>query len=70
MTPEEECILAAVTTGDLVPELAEIHSRAMVISRTLGEELERNSATVVTKVNAELNDSSNSLKMTLVAMET
>jgi len=68
MTLEEESILVVVPTNDLVAELAELHSRALVGGRTLGEELERNLAIMVAKLKAELNESSSSLKARLEAM--
>lgn len=46
----------------------ELHSRGMVIDQTLGEELDRNSATLVAKLKADPNELSNSLKTTLDVM--
>jgi len=51
-----------------VAELTEMLSRSLVVSRTLGDELERNFSTIVAKLKAELNESSSSLKVTLEAM--
>ena len=68
LTSKVENILAAVPKNDLVVELVDIHSHALIIGRMLWEELEKNSATVVAKMKADLNESSNSLKTTLDAM--
>jgi len=68
LTSEKESILATVPTHDLVTELVELHNHAIVIGRTLGEELERNLTTMVAKLKANLNESSNSLNTTLDAM--
>lgn len=43
-------------------------NRALVIDRTLKNELEKNSTAVVAKLKAELDESSNSMKVTLEAM--
>jgi len=67
-TPEEEIIYAAALVDDLVSTMVEMMSITLVVGRTLGNELERNSAVVLAKLKAELNESSNSLKVTLEAM--
>jgi len=54
--------MVAISTTNLVPGLVEMLIRLLMISWTLGDELERNSTTVVAKLKAELDESSNSLK--------
>jgi len=56
MTPEDESVLAFVPTNNLIAEWMELHKRSLVVGRTLGEELERDTR-VVTKQKNELAES-------------
>lgn len=60
--------MATTPTNDLVLGLVKMLSRLLMVSRTLGSDLERNSTMVMAKLKVELNESSNSLKATLEAM--
>jgi len=68
MTLEEESIISAISTNDLVEGMAKMLSWSLMVTRTLGDELKRNSAFVMAKLKAKLDESSNSLKSTLEAM--
>jgi len=70
MTPEEEIILAGIPTENLVEGLTEMLSRSLVVTHTLGDELNRNSIIMVAKLKIELAKASSSLKSTLEAMGT
>jgi len=50
MTPKEESIIFTILTDDLVDGIAEMLSRSLVVTRTLGGELKRNSTIVVAKL--------------------
>jgi len=69
MKTEEESIPITISTSDLVAELTKMLSRSLVVSRTLGNELEMHSSTLVAKLKVELDESSSSLKSTLEAIE-
>jgi len=69
MSPEEESILAVVPANNLINELLMLQSCALVVGLTFGEELERTTTVVVSKLKTELVESTSSLKATLEAME-
>jgi len=68
--PEDEGILAAIPTQDLIEELVELQSRATVVGRALGDELSRAQTMVVPKLKTELEASVSSLKTALEAADT
>lgn len=67
--PEDEGILAAVHTMDLVEEMVELQCRAAVVSRAIGNELKRAQSVVIPKLKVKLEDSALSLKNALQATE-
>jgi len=69
LLPEDEGILAAISTRNLIEELVEMKSWATAVGKTLGEELNRTSTILVPKLRAELEESTNSLKAALEAVE-
>ena len=68
ITPEEESILAVAPTSVLVSGLIEILSHSLVVSRMLGSALERNLTTIMVKLKEKMDESSNSVKVTLDVM--
>jgi len=69
LLPEDESVLAAGPTNALILELVEIKSRALVVGRMLGKELEMTTTMVVPKLKTELAEFASSLKASLDAME-
>lgn len=67
---EDEGVLATIPTKTLIEELVELQSRATLVGKTLGKELNRTRIVVVPMLRAELEESANSLKATLEAAET
>ena len=68
MSPKEESVIAVVPTNNLIMKFIELQSRALVVGHTLGEEVERTTIVVVTKLKTELAEPSSSLKAMLEAM--
>jgi len=68
ISPEDESVLAAIPTNNLISELMELHSLSLLVSRALQEELERTTTVVVAKLKTELAESASSLKITLETM--
>jgi len=62
---EDEGVLVAIATKDLVEELVELQCRVVVVGRTIGDELNRTQSVVVPKLKAKLEDSALSLKNAL-----
>jgi len=67
LSPEDESVLAVVPIS-LITKLMELQSQSLLVGRTLGEELERTTVVVVTKLKTELEESTSSLKTTLETM--
>jgi len=67
---EDEGVLAAIPTKDLIEELVELHSRATIVGKALGDELNRTQTMVVPKLKAKLEESANSLKSAIETAET
>lgn len=70
LSPEDESVLAVVPTSNLISELMELQSWSLLVNRTLGEEIERTTTVVVTKIKIELAESTSSSKTTLEEMRT
>jgi len=66
---EDEGILAAVPTLDLIEEMVELQCRAAVVSRAIGDELKRPEVVVIPKLKTQLNDSAVTLKNALEAAD-
>jgi len=69
LCPEDEGVLAAIPTKDLIEELVELQSRAIVVIKALGDELNRTQTVVVPKLKAELEESTSSLKSAIKTTE-
>jgi len=69
LRPEDEGILAAVPTLDLITETVELQCRAAVASHAIGEELKRAESVVIPKLKRKLDDSATSLKRALESVE-
>ncbi|XP_068472816.1 uncharacterized protein [Phaseolus vulgaris] len=69
LRPEDEGILAAVPTLDLITEMVELQCRAAVVSHAIGEELKRAESVVIPKLKRKLDDSATSLKRALESVE-
>jgi len=65
LRPEDESVLAVVPTANLIEELLELQSLAVVVGKTLGEKLKRTSMVLVLKLKTELAKSANSFKATV-----
>jgi len=70
LRPEDEGVLVAIPTKDLIEELVELQSRATVVGRVIGDELNRTQTVVVPKLKAKLEESIVSLKSAIEAAET
>ena len=70
LRPEDEGVLAAIPTKDLIEELVELQSRVTIVGKALGDELNRTQTVVVPKLKAELEESANSLKSAIEMTET
>jgi len=66
-TLEEEIIIVEPIEG-MVSTMVEMICRTLILGRALESELEKNFVVVVAKLKAELDETSNSLKVTLEAM--
>ena len=69
LRPEEEGIMAAVPTLDLIEEMVELQCRAAVVSHAIGDKLKRVESVVIPKLKRKLDDSATSLKKALEAVE-
>jgi len=69
LLPEDEGVLAAIPTRNLIEELVELQSRATIVGKTHGEEFNKTSTIVVPKLTAELEESTNLLKAALESVE-
>ncbi|KAK7364579.1 hypothetical protein VNO80_13316 [Phaseolus coccineus] len=69
LSPEEESILAAAPTNDLIKELVDLQCRDTVVGKTLGEELTRTSVILVPKLKIELAELAKSLQEALATVE-
>ena len=65
----DEGVLAAVPTLDLIEEMVELQCRATVVSRAIGNELKRAKTVSIPKLKKQLSDSAVSLKEALKAVE-
>jgi len=69
LRPEDEGVLVAIPTKDLIEELVELQSRATIVGKALSDELSRAKMVVMSKLKAELEESASSLKAALEAAE-
>ena len=60
--PEDEGVLVVIPTKDLIEELVELQSRATIVGKALGDELNRTQTVMVSKLKAKLEESVSSLK--------
>jgi len=66
---EEEGVLAAVPTLDLIEQMVELQCRAAVVSRAIGDELKRAESVVIPKLKTQLKDSALTLKNSFEAAD-
>jgi len=69
LLPEDEGVMAAIPTRNLIEELVELQIRVIVVGKTLGEELNRTTTVLVPKLRAEWEELTNSLKAALEVVE-
>jgi len=69
LRPDDEGVLVAIPTKDLVEELVELQCRATVVGRAIGDELNKTQSVVVPKLKAKLDDSALSLKNAMEAAD-
>jgi len=68
LRPNDEGVLAAIPTLDLIEEMVELQCRAAVVSKAIGDELKRAKTVSISKLKTQLSESVVSLKEALKAV--
>jgi len=69
LRPNNEGVLAAIPTLDLIEEMVELQCRAAVVSRAIGDELKRVKTVSIPKLKTQISESAVSLKEALKAVD-